>query len=69
MPVRRPQSDMETLEGSSNTTVQLLDHEGQPLGPYAGLGLPPAIAAYDNAYPLELTSQGSAEAQAAALRR
>ncbi len=37
------------------------------MGPYAGLGLPPAIAAYDNAYPLELTSQGSAEAQAAAI--
>jgi dGTPase len=45
----------------------LTDRAGRAVGPHAGRTLPAVITAYDASHPLELWSQASAEAQAAAI--
>jgi dGTPase len=57
----------ETLEGLVKHNGPLTDREGHPVGSHAGAPLPAAILAYDLKHPLELWTQSSAEAQAAAI--
>ena len=57
----------ETLEGLVKHNGPLTDRDGVPVGPHAGRPLPAAILAYDARHPLELWTQASAEAQAAAI--
>jgi dGTPase len=57
----------ETLEGLVKHNGPLTDHDGAGIGHYLGKSLPQAIAAYDKRHPLELWTQASAEAQAAAI--
>ncbi|MGL5113740.1 MAG: deoxyguanosinetriphosphate triphosphohydrolase [Beijerinckiaceae bacterium] len=54
----------ETLEGLVKHNGPLTDREGRPITKH---GLPGPIASYDRRHPLELWSQASAEAQAAAI--
>jgi dGTPase len=57
----------ETLEGLVKHNGPLTNRDGRPVGPHADRPLPAAIAAYDQRHPLELWTQASAEAQAAAI--
>jgi len=57
----------ETLEGLVKHNGPLTDRAGQPVVRYREHGVPAAILAYDKIQELELWSQPSAEAQAAAL--
>jgi dGTPase len=57
----------ETLEGLVKHNGPLTDSAGNPLGSHAGKPLPAFIHACDQKYPLELWTQSSAEAQAAAI--
>jgi dGTPase len=57
----------ETLEGLVKHNGPLTDRAGKPVGVHADRPLPAAIAAYDQRHPLELWTQASAEAQAAAI--
>ncbi len=57
----------EALEGLVKHNGPLTDSHGVPVGHYLGKSLPPAIMAYDARHPLELWTQASAEAQAAAI--
>jgi dGTPase len=57
----------EALEGLVKHNGPLTDRAGQPIGRYAGRGLPAALRDYAHAQDLELWSHASAEAQAAAL--
>jgi dGTPase len=57
----------ETLEGLVKHNGPLTDCNGEGIGHYQGKNLPKAITAYDRRHPLELWTQASAEAQAAAI--
>ncbi|HEY4140279.1 MAG TPA: dNTP triphosphohydrolase, partial [Pseudolabrys sp.] len=57
----------ETLEGLVKHNGPLIDRDGKPLKRYAEHGVPAPILAYNQIQDLELWSQPSAEAQAAAL--
>jgi len=57
----------ETLEGLVKHNGPLTDRSGRPVGSHSDRPLPAAIAAYDRVHPLELWTQASAEAQAAAI--
>jgi dGTPase len=57
----------EALEGLVKHNGPLTDRAGQPIGHYAGEGLPGEIVRYNQTHDLELWSFPSAEAQAAAL--
>jgi dGTPase len=57
----------ETLEGLVKHNGPLTDRAGMAIGKLAGKALPEAIAAHDRVQPLELWTQASAEAQAAAI--
>ena len=57
----------ETLEGLVKHNGPLVDRSGQPIGHYAGQGLPAEIVRYSQVQDLDLWSFPSAEAQAAAL--
>jgi dGTPase len=57
----------ETLEGLVKHNGPLTDRDGTTVGPHGDRPLPAAIAAYDQRHPLELWTQASAEAQAAAI--
>jgi dGTPase len=57
----------ETLEGLVKHNGPLLEPDGRPVGKYAERGLPLAILEYNALQDLELASQASAEAQAAAI--
>jgi dGTPase len=57
----------ETLEGLVKHNGPLTDRDGMPVGRHAERGVPAAILAYNKIQDLELWSQPSAEAQAAAL--
>jgi dGTPase len=57
----------ETLEGLVKHNGPLTDRAGHPVGSHADAPLPAAILAYDLKHPLELWTQSSAEAQAAAI--
>ena len=57
----------ETLEGLVKHNGPLTDRGRQPIGHYAGQGLPGEIVRYNETHDLELWSFPSAEAQAAAL--
>ncbi len=57
----------ETLEGLVKHNGPLTDRAGHPVGKHGDAPLPAAIVAYDRKHPLELWTQSSAEAQAAAI--
>jgi dGTPase len=57
----------ETLEGLVKHNGPLTDRAGQPVGSHVGKPLPHSIRDFDQSYPLELWTQASAEAQAAAI--
>jgi dGTPase len=57
----------ETLEGLVKHNGPLTDRAGHPAGSHAGKPLPAFIRSYDQTHPLELWTQSSAEAQAAAI--
>jgi dGTPase len=57
----------ETLEGLVKHNGPLTDKSGAPVGPHADRPIPQSILAFDALYPLELWTQSSAEAQAAAI--
>ncbi len=57
----------ETLEGLVKHNGPLADRLGEPVGSHAGKPLPAFVTAYDRRHPLELWTQSSAEAQAAAI--
>ncbi len=57
----------ETLEGLVKHNGPLTDRQGRAVGAHEQRPLPMAIVAYDNRHPLDLWSQASAEAQAAAI--
>jgi dGTPase len=57
----------ETLEGLVKHNGPLTDRKGEPVARYRERGVPAAILAYNEIQDLELWSQPSAEAQAAAL--
>ncbi|MGL4636915.1 MAG: deoxyguanosinetriphosphate triphosphohydrolase [Beijerinckiaceae bacterium] len=57
----------ETLEGLVKHNGPLVDRDGRAVGPHADKPLPAVIAAYDTHHSLELWSQASMEAQAAAI--
>ncbi len=57
----------ETLEGLVKHNGPLTDRSGRAVGKFAGKPLPETIAAYDRQQPLDLWTQASAEAQAAAI--
>jgi dGTPase len=57
----------ETLEGLVKHNGPLTDRTGRTVGSHADAPVPAAILAYDQKHPLELWTQSSAEAQAAAI--
>jgi dGTPase len=57
----------ETLEGLVKHNGPLTDRDGKPIGRYRLRGVPPAIAHHNKLQDLELWSQASTEAQAAAI--
>ena len=57
----------ETLEGLVKHNGPLLDDAGRPTARYAAEGVPGAILSFDAAWPLDLATHASAEAQAAAI--
>jgi dGTPase len=57
----------ETLEGLVKHNGPLTDRAGNPVGSHAGKPLPAFIRLYDLKHPLELWTQSSGEAQAAAI--
>lgn len=57
----------ETLGGLVKHNGPLMNAQGQPMGPWADLGVPQAISDYDRCHSLRLDEQGSLEAQVAAL--
>jgi dGTPase len=57
----------ETLEGLVKHNGPLTNKSGAPVGPHADRPIPQSILAFDALYPLELWTQSSAEAQAAAI--
>jgi dGTPase len=57
----------ETLEGLVKHNGPLTDRAGRTVGKRAGQALPQAIADHDERQPLDLWTQGTAEAQAAAI--
>jgi dGTPase len=57
----------ETLEGLVKHNGPLMDRQGRAVGPHAERPVPAAILDYDARHSLELWSQASAEAQAAAI--
>jgi dGTPase len=57
----------ETLEGLVKHNGPLTDREGKPVGSHAEKPLPAFIRSYDARHPLELWTQSSGEAQAAAI--
>jgi len=57
----------ETLEGLVKHNGPLTDADRNPVGRYAGKGLPAALTAYPDIYALDLHTFASAEAQSAAI--
>ena len=57
----------ETLEGLVKHNGPLLNADGSPVKRYQARGIPGAILGFDMQFPLDLASQPSAEAQAAAI--
>jgi dGTPase len=57
----------ETLEGLVKHNGPLIGADRAPIGAYAGRAIPPDIRDYDQRHRLDLASQASAEAQAAAI--